>query len=110
MKRGKGIPGRQRDVGGHGRGEGRGWGGVKGPEQGTSSSSLLGLLSSPVPLLLFLPFSHLLLGTGAGTTDIMDGVGGWRRVLLLLWWPADGAEVLLLLGAATCGDVWVLVI
>ncbi|XP_066334032.1 uncharacterized protein [Miscanthus floridulus] len=35
MKRGKGIPGRRRDVGGRGRGEGRGRGGVKGPGQGT---------------------------------------------------------------------------
>ena len=31
--------------------------------------------------------------------DSVDVVGGWRGVLLLLWWPADGAEVLLLLGA-----------
>ncbi|XP_066374517.1 uncharacterized protein [Miscanthus floridulus] len=105
MKRGKGIPGRRRDVGGHGRGEGHGWGGVKGLGRGTSSSSLIGLLSSPVPLLLFLPFSHLLLGTGASTADSVDGVGGWRGVLLLLRWPADGAEVLLLLGAGRSAGV-----
>ncbi|XP_066375049.1 glycine-rich cell wall structural protein 2-like [Miscanthus floridulus] len=99
MKRGKGIPGHRRDVGGHRWGEGRGRGDVKGPGRGTSSSSLLGLLSSPVPLLLFLPFSHLLLRTGAGMADSVDRVGGWRGVLLLLRWPADGVEVLLLLGA-----------
>ena len=73
-----------------------------GQRQGARAGHLLLLSSWPLlfscSLLLFLPFSHLLLGTGAGTADSVDGVGGWRGVLLL-WWPADGAEVLLLLRA-----------